>query len=272
MSALGGAGRLASDALKAGADAIISTALRRVVAQGAAQGLSSRALASSGSLPLAAHDSRCSCSACSSNSIPSTSASGSQRQHSTCSCSGGSCGRCAGAARLPASAPLSSASASSPSWAALGAWAGLVARCAAYARGPAASTPSEAGTSGGAGAGAAAGVGRRRRAEGAAGSGLRGFAPLGLQLAPAGAAGALLAARRLRVEPEPFEDEYDDDEWEDGEWVDLDLAGPEWAQGDDADDDVAVLLGELTDLDEVELGEGEFEEDEEADGGERRQG
>eukprot|EP00198_Chlamydomonas_reinhardtii_P008379 XP_001697716.1 hypothetical protein CHLREDRAFT_205684 [Chlamydomonas reinhardtii] len=53
-----------------------------------------------------------------------------------------------------------------------------------------------------------------------------------------GSRGGILAARRLRGEPEPFEDEQDDDEYEDGEYVDLD------------DEE---LLGDLDELDEMEI-------------------
>ncbi|PNW83675.1 hypothetical protein CHLRE_05g238850v5 [Chlamydomonas reinhardtii] len=68
-----------------------------------------------------------------------------------------------------------------------------------------------------------------------------------------GSRGGILAARRLRGEPEPFEDEQDDDEYEDGEYVDLD------------DEE---LLGDLDELDEMEIDgewdEGEWEEDRQA--------
>ncbi|KAG2425514.1 hypothetical protein HXX76_013723 [Chlamydomonas incerta] len=68
-----------------------------------------------------------------------------------------------------------------------------------------------------------------------------------------GGRGGILAARRLRGEPEPFEDEQDDDEYEDGEYVDLD------------DEE---LLADLDELDEMEIDgewdEGEWEEDRQA--------
>lgn len=76
--------------------------------------------------------------------------------------------------------------------------------------------------------------------------------PLLLQMG-LGSRGGILAARRLRGEPEPFEDEQDDDEYEDGEYVDLD------------DEE---LLGDLDELDEMEIDgewdEGEWEEDRQA--------
>ncbi|KAG2440628.1 hypothetical protein HYH02_010207 [Chlamydomonas schloesseri] len=79
------------------------------------------------------------------------------------------------------------------------------------------------------------------------------FASLALKLGLGGASGGLLAARRLRGEPEPFEDEQDDDEYEDGEYVDFD------------DEDI---LADLDELDEMEIDgewdEGEWEEDHQA--------
>ncbi|GFR50014.1 hypothetical protein Agub_g12163 [Astrephomene gubernaculifera] len=73
------------------------------------------------------------------------------------------------------------------------------------------------------------------------------FATIALQLSPGE---GLLAARRLRSEPEPFEDEYDDDEYEDGEYVDL---------------DVEDLLADLADVEDIDLDEGEFELSDESD-------
>ncbi|KXZ50805.1 hypothetical protein GPECTOR_15g491 [Gonium pectorale] len=95
------------------------------------------------------------------------------------------------------------------------------------------------------------------QALGSGGAAAASFSTMALQWAPGS---GLLAARRLREEPVPFEDEYDDDEYEDGEFVDLDLEGE--GEGDDWDLD----LDEIEIVDDEEYGEGgeaeEWEDDE----------